>query len=200
MSNLAGAGDGKSGPPLTSPLWEEQTLKKYTVLLIACFLIIVGCYESQVALSSHPVSKIDARLVNYWESVGKEKDANKIKLAIFKFNENEYLLNWKEGEQETIFARGFVSKIEDVKILNIQGIKSLDEKEKTYIFFRYEINEQGNLKVSIISDENSLLKDKKFKKPKEFRSFIIKNIHFKGLFGKTIEFKTIKEFKIEITL
>jgi hypothetical protein len=176
-------------------------MKKYGFLAFVglFFLSMTGCYESKVPLSSTPTLNIDTKLVNYWISIPKEKNDDEIKLAIFKFNEMEYFISWKEGaNQETIMARGFISDIENVRILNIQDIKSIDNNDRTYLFFNYIIDEKGILTAKILSNENPLLKNKKFNTPEEFQSFIKKNIKNKELFSDPIEFKPTDKFDIEI--
>jgi len=180
---------------------EGIIMKKYgfVALVGLFFLSMIGCYESKVPLSSTPTLNIDTKLVNYWISIPKEKDDDEIKLAIFKFNEKEYFISWKEGaNQETIMARGFISDIENVKILNIQGIKTIDNNDRTYLFFNYIIDEKGILTAKILSNENPLLKNKEFNAPEEFRSFIKKNIKNKELFSDPVEFKPTDKFDIEI--
>ena len=111
----------------------------------------------------------------------------------------EYFISWKEGaNKETIMARGFISDIANVKILNIQNIKTIDNNDRTYLFFHYIIDEKGILTAKILSNENPLLKNKEFNTPEEFQSFIKKNIKNKELFSDPIEFKPTDKFDIEI--
>ena len=175
-------------------------MKRHLSIIGTIFFLLctIGCYESEVPLSSNPSPKIDLKLVNYWGSIPKDKNETKYKLAIFKFNENEYLISWRENQGETQITRGFITIIDNLKILNIQNIGTLDKKDRTYFFFKYMINDEGILKVQILSDENLLLKDKKFSSPEEFKKFIQKNINHKKLFGEAVEFKPIEKFDIEI--
>ena len=118
---------------------------------------------------------------------------------LWKFNENEYLVAWKEGDDDdTVITRGFTTKINNTNIINLQGIKSLEKKDRTYIFSKYDFNEKGNLVVNILSDDYAKLKDKKFESSKEFQDFVQKNIVEKGLFGDRIEFKPTNEISVEI--
>lgn len=121
-----------------------------------------------------------------------------IPLLLRKFNENEYLVAWKEGEDGTVIARGFNTKINNTNIINLQNIESLEKNERTYVFFKYEFNEKGNLIVNILSDDYANLNGKKFKSSKDFNDFVQKNISQKGLFGDSIEFKPIKEISFGI--
>jgi len=62
----------------------------------------------------------------------------------------------------------------------------MDKKERTYVFFKYGLNEKGDLIVSILSDDFVGLKGKKFKRSKELNDFVRRNISQNGLFGDSI--------------
>lgn len=165
---------------------------------VVLWVILNGCYESQIPLSSSQASKIDIKLVNYWVSIPKKPGDSKILLAIFKFNENEYLITWKESNGDTMLTRGFITDIGNTRILNIQNIRTLDKKDRTFVFFKYQFDNRGNLLARILSDDNSLLKDRTFKSPEEFYAFIKKNLDNEKLFGEIVEFKRGGKFDIEI--
>ena len=169
--------------------------KTFLLIAVICiFSILTGCFESKVPLSSSQSSRIDEKLVNYWISIPKEKNENKISLAIFKFNENEHLVIGREGkENETIITRGFITKIKNTKIINLQNIKSLEKSERTYVFFKYDFNARGNLLARILSADSPLLKNKEFKNSEAFYAFMEKNIEKEGLFDTSIEFKLTNE-------
>ncbi len=171
----------------------------YLLIILFMFLFITGCFESEVPLSG-PSSKVDKNLINYWESIPTKDNSKKILLAVFKFSESEYLFNWaEEGIDETIIARGFTTEIKKIKIINVQNIKTLDIKEKTYHFFKYAFNKDGILIVSILSENSPLLKNRTFKSSETFLSFIKANIESKGLFDNTIEFRPAGKLNINIS-
>ena len=176
-------------------------MRKPAFFIIAIFFVSIfaGCYESPIPLSSSRSAVIDEKLAGYWLSVPEAKDEKKIFLAVFKFNENEYLVSWREGEDDTILARGFITKIDNTNIMNVQNIKSLEKDDRTYVFFKYDFTGHDNLRVRILSGETSLLKNKKFKSSKEFYSYIKKNLGNDELFGKTVMFKPAKKISLEIT-
>ena len=167
------------------------------LLAISCFFTY-GCYESEFPLSAASSAIIDTQLVDYWVSIPKKDDNNKVRLVIFKFNDHEYLINWKEGNNETLITRGFITEIDDVKIINVQNIKDIDEKERTFVFFKYSIADNGILRTQIISGTSDLLKGRKFDSSEEFAGFIKKNINNKDLFGSEVEFIALEKFKVEI--
>lgn len=164
----------------------------FSVLISILFLS--GCYESEVPLSESLSSKVDARLIGSWISIPENSNDKSISLLIQKFNENEYLVVCKEGENhETVFARGFSTRINNTNIINLQNIETLEKEDRTYVFFKYDFNVKGNLVVNILSDDYADLKRMKFKSSKDFNDFVQKNISQKGLFDDDIEFKPTKD-------
>ena len=171
-----------------------------SVILIH-MLFLGGCYESEIPLFKKPSSRVDTRLIRSWISIPDKNKEEAISLLLRKFNENEYLVSWREGEDDkTVIARGFDTKIENTNIINLQNIRSLEEKERTYVFFKYDFDEKGNLVVNMLSDDYADLKDKIFKSPRDFRRFVRENISQEGLFGNSIVFKPAKDIDFEIIL
>ena len=167
--------------------------------ILCAFLTLAGCFESKFPLSSSQSSSIDEKLVNYWISMPKGENQDKIALAIFTFNENEHLVSWKEGEEnEMIITRGFITKIKKRKIINLQNIKSSEKKDRTYVFFKYDFNDKGNLLAYILLDDSSLLKNKDFKSSEDFYAFMEKNIEKDELFDKPIEFRPINKIDFKM--
>jgi hypothetical protein len=172
----------------------------FAFLVLIPIFFLSGCYESEVPLSESPSSKVDTRLIGSWISIPNDNKEKGIALLLQKFNENEYLVAWREGNyEETIIARGFNTKINNTNIINVQGIDSLDINKRTYIFFKYDFNEKGNVVANLLSDDYPRLKGKKFKSSKDFYNFVQKNISQKGLFGNSIEFKETKEISFVIS-
>jgi len=171
----------------------------YLFLLFIPILLLSGCYESEIPLSEGPVSEINTRLINSWKSIPDEPTEDIISLMVWKFNDNEYLLSWKESmDDEAIIARGFDTRINETNMINLQDIKSFEENDRVYVFFKYLFNEKGNLLVNILSNDYHKLKGKKFRSSKEFHDFIQENIEDEGLFGDSIEFESTDELNFEI--
>lgn len=176
-------------------------MRKLSVVLLILFpiLFLYGCYESQVPLSETPSLIVDSKLIRNWINIPKNKNEKDLSLLLRKFNEEEYLVAWKRGEDdETVIARGFNSKINNTNIINLQGIDTLENKDRTFVFFKYDFNEKGNLVINMLSNDYANLKGKKFKSSKEFADFVQKNISQIGLFDDSIEFKPTKEISFEI--
>jgi hypothetical protein len=176
-------------------------IQSVAFLVLISILFLCGCYESEVPLSKNPSSKVDPRLIGSWIRIPKNDNEKGISLLLINFNDNEYLIAWKEdGDNETVIARGFNTKIYNTNIINLQNIVPIDKNDRTYVFSKYEFNAKGNLVVNIISDDFADLKGKKFMSSKEFNDFIKQNIYKDGLFGDSIEFQPTKEINFGINL
>ena len=71
-------------------------------------------------------------MANFWVSIPNDNREKGIFLLLRKFNENEYIVAWKEGEDnETVIARGFSTKINNTTLINLQNIKSLEKNDRT---------------------------------------------------------------------
>ena len=166
---------------------------KFAFLLLIPILFLIGCYESEVPLSEQPSLKVDNRLIGSWISIPKDSKEKPIALLLQKFNENEYLVVWREGDYDPIrMARGFNTKINNTNIINLQNIELIEANKRTYLFIKYDFNEKGNLIINFISDNYPGLKGKKFKTSEAFNNFVRKNISKEGFFEEIIEFKAVK--------
>jgi hypothetical protein len=161
--------------------------------LISIFLLY-GCYESAVPLQEKPSLRVDTRLIGNWISISNDKKEETIFLILRKFSAHEYLVAWKEKkDRHAVIARGYSSRVANIDIINLQNIDSLDDKDRTFVFFKYRIAGNGNLVANILSNDYPGLKDKKFRSPEKFRTFIKNNLSQKDLFGEDIVFKATKE-------
>lgn len=173
---------------------------KSTFLFLIPALFLIGCYESEVPLSETPSLKVDNRLIGSWISIPGDSNEKTIELLLHKFNENEYLAAWKEGDyDEVVLARGFTTRIKNINIINLQGIESIEANKRTFIFIKYGFNDQGNLITNLISDDYPGLKGNKFKTSEAFNKFVGNNISQEGFFSKIIEFKTANEISFSFS-
>ncbi len=173
------------------------------LLLSSLCLGVLGCYDSAVPLSGDKGTSFDQRLVRNWVQVPEEGKKTEYNLAVYRFHDNDYFVIWsKEGKSKyTVFTRGFITDINGAKFMNIQDITSEEVKDRNYCFFRYEIDEQGNLVVQYIDKDSSLLEDDEFTTSKQLNEFVKKNKDNEKLYNKTkFVFKPAREFDLEIVL
>jgi hypothetical protein len=117
-------------------------------LLIVLPFLLAGCdiYDSGVPLDEPTALSFDDSLLGTWVVVDDDMGGDEAPvLEIRRFNEREYLLEWSEravdpagAPAEPVSAqdraRGYVTVIDDSRILNVQ-----DLDEGTFTFARYAI-------------------------------------------------------------
>lgn len=154
-------------------------------------LLITGCLEIglKVPLSDSSLSKIDKNLIGIWKSIQNEDNDRDISLNLYRFNDNEYLLVWKEtGTQEKL--RCFITNIKDLKFLNMQTIKDIKKNNRRYFFVAYKIKDNGNLLIRNPSDKYF----GNFETSKELYKNVKANIGKEDFFEEDkLEFKHIKK-------
>jgi hypothetical protein len=169
-------------------------------LILVFLLFLGGCYDSPFPLGAAEQSHVDDRLVNGWLEQP-TKAADKPYHVIFhKFNDREYLVGFdNENGRESVLARAFVTTIDGLTVLNLQGIDTLEAKDRTFLFFKYEFTPDGNLRVWIFDGESPLLKDKTFADQAEFTTYITKNINDVTLYGAVREFRPVDDIRLVLT-
>ena len=114
--------------------------------------------------------------------VRQNEEINKKPLSRIKFNEQEYLVEYREydAKDEVVHLRAFTTVIDDIKIVNINEIGGKVE----YTYYKYRI-ESNKLIVAYASDE--FIKTE-FNSPQELSDFFNKNIRNNILFEPEITF------------
>ena len=166
------------------------------ILLFIAVFSLTGCFVSKVPISSSKESNFDEKLIGNWIGKNMDADDDLCKLVILKFNSNEYFISWQVGDDVAALARGYITELDDIRIINTQNIKG--NVDRIFIFFKYFFSENGNLLVSILNGMNPLLQNKTFNISEEFHSFLKENIDDKRLFKKVYEF--FKHNKVKISL
>jgi hypothetical protein len=181
----------------------EKFIKLASLFLVCIFLS--GCYASQIPLSNYKDSTIDDRIINRWVLVTERGVDYKIKLAVLRFNDNEYFICWKDTRINdtgyvTTLARGFTTEMGKINIMNVQFLSDTKKENEIvpYFFFKYSFNEKGNLLINLLPEE--FFKDEKFETSKQLYEFIERNIDNRDLFDDDapIEFEPADIFGIEI--
>jgi hypothetical protein len=174
--------------------------KKSAAFILSCLIFISGCYESKFPLSSSEKSHINQQLINGWQEQPKKIVNMPYRVIICKFNDHEYLILFDNDPQShATMARGFTTTIDNIPIMNMQGIESLDPKDRTFLFFKYAVTANGNLRTWMLDADSPLLKDRTFSTQAEFYVFIKKNIHNEKLYSPVREFKPVENLKLGLS-
>jgi hypothetical protein len=117
-----------------------------------------GCYESPFPLASSDREGIDARLLGSWIEAAAPRNDTPYRVVIHPFNDHEYLIAFTDSPGgKAILARGFITTMDGVAIINLQGIDSLKPTDRTFLFFKYRITAQGDLETWMIDHDSKLL-------------------------------------------
>ena len=157
-----------------------------------------GCYESKYPLSSADTSRIDERLLKGWVEQAQNPGDKPYRVAISKFSDREYFVAFCNDNGTATIARAFTTMIDNVPVLNMQGIESEKPEDRTFVFFKYAFSPDGSLQTWMISSDSPLLEKKKFSSQAAFAAYIKKHIHDKRLFGEMQRFKPVDGMHLKL--
>ncbi|MBN2107015.1 MAG: hypothetical protein JW832_06275 [Deltaproteobacteria bacterium] len=166
-----------------------MTFGRIVFSLLSVCMLCTGCYESKYPLSSSDASRIDSRLLKCWLEEPHSPGDRPYRVEICKFNEREYFVAFSNDNGTATIARAFTSMIDNVPVLNMQGIETADPHDRTFVFFKYSFAPDGALQTWMISSDSPLLEKKTFSSQASFGAYIKKHIHDKLLFGDMQRFK-----------
>ncbi len=170
---------------------------KHAALVLV--VILAGCYESKIPITNDLGARIDPQLVGSWKSVKTKTNVSEYLLVIYKLNEREHLMSWRDSDDnETVITRGFISRFNTVSILNLQNVKSMDDDRRKYMFFKYKIDNE-TLVVAMLSEDYGDLRGREFTSETEFQAYIQKHLAQKDLFEDVVEFKRDEGARLEIS-
>ena len=161
-------------------------------LILTVFLLLAGCYDSEVPMA--PVNKavFDAKLIGKWKAIDLEDDAA-AKMVVLNFNDREYFIKhtlWEKKDwsirSEVYPCRAYTIMVDGASFCNVQYIFSNEKDKRVFMFFRYSFTKDGILTWQWVSNE--LIK-KKIKSSKDLYKFIKKNMNNEKLYGKPLKFK-----------
>lgn len=163
-------------------------------LVLTIFLLLAGCYDSEVPMAPVKDAVFDTKLIGRWKAIDLENDTA-AKMVILKFNDREYFVKHKVWEKkdwsvsaEVYLCRAYTIMVDDVAFCNVQYISSNEKDKRPFMFFRYSFSKDGILTWQWVS--NDLIK-KKIKTSKGLYEFIKKNKNNEKLYGKPLKFKKL---------
>ena len=109
---------------------------RYLLLIALAGLLIVGCFDTTVALDEHPEkAKVDRSLVGDW-SFPARGDEKAVTLLVRNLDDKQYYLEWQiEGEKPLRMA-GFVSAIKDASFAQVRQITDDGEIPEKHLILR----------------------------------------------------------------
>jgi hypothetical protein len=176
-----------------------MTPRAQVFILAAVCQLFSGCYESKYPLSSADTSRIDERLLKGWVEQPQNPGDKPYRVEICRFSEKEYFVAFSNDNGTATIARAFTTMINNVPVLNMQGIESADPKDRTFVFFKYDFAPDGTLQTWMISSDSPLLDKRAFPSRAAFGAYIKKHIHDKRLFGEMQRFKPVDGMHLKLS-
>ncbi len=154
-------------------------------LVFIAAIFVSSCYESTYPLAPLTNSRIDPALLGTWEQLGEDKS---VKLLILQFNEQEYYVRWQAGDDgDIIRCRGYTVQINGTPFMNLQNINPDGAEERTFVFFRYSLEDKQTLKAQMLSDR--LFDDVTISSSTELREFVAGNLGNDKLYEDQLTFR-----------
>jgi hypothetical protein len=149
------------------------------VLLVLC--LAAGCpLTSEFPLGDSKGAPMDERLLGKWVESGSKKSPRGT-IAIYRFNESEYYLEVVEPEDKgTSRYRGFLTAVDNVRILNVQELHDKASEGK-YRFVKISLSPDNVLALSTIED--NLLSGRKISSRNDLLSYVRNNMNDPKLFS-----------------
>ena len=134
------------------------------LIVLACVLqtaVLSSCYQSPEPLSK-PGLVLDHTLLGVWDcssdvkEEADQKSSEKIAMAIYQFDDFQYYIEWREGEDHVTRYRAFPSLIDKSILVNIQN---MTESDKQWTFVRYHVDQTNRLSVGLVNKDAVSAKD-----------------------------------------
>jgi hypothetical protein len=122
------------------------------VLLVAMIVATASCYDSDSPLGPPEGGEIDSGLVGEWQCRPADpKVEGKATLSIRAFDERQYYVEWRDGEDLSRY-RAYSTQVGDVVLVNLEDL-SAKLSSPDWVFVRYGLKEKGRLALSIVRED-----------------------------------------------
>jgi len=156
--------------------------------------VMGGCYESKVPLGDSHESKVEPELLGDWSG---KFDSDTVRVVVRKFSEHEYFITFAFGDDDAVLTRAYATEIEGARLMNFQNIDSAKAKERTFVFARYELTDDGAITVRFLN-KKPLLEGRRFESPKAFRQFVKEHLEDEKLYTKPVRLHKAKDLAVKI--
>jgi hypothetical protein len=125
------------------------------MMLMALFVPLWSCYESDFPLGPSAAGTIDPRLLGTWRCVQGDAGQNKsFLITVVPFDEEQYCIDVTMEGEKTIHYRAYSSSVKNTTLLNVQELKHKTEPSaQKWFFVRYTLLKQSILQVEIVKDK-----------------------------------------------
>lgn len=165
--------------------------------------VLGGCYESKVPLGDSHESKIEPELLGDWSGqvVTKGGDVSvrsePVRVVVRRLNEHEYFISFAFGGKPAALTRAYSVEIDGVRFMNFQNIDAVEEKERVFVFARYELTEDGEVVVRFVN-KKPLLEGRRFESSDAFRKFVKEHLDDEELYTPSTRLKRVEGLEVKI--
>jgi hypothetical protein len=125
------------------------------VMLMALFVPLWGCYESDFPLGPSAAGTIDPGLLGAWRCVQGDPGQNKsFLITAVRFDDKQYYIGVTMEGEKPIHYRAYSSSVKNTTLLNVQELKPKTEPPaQKWFFVRYTFLKQSILQVEIVKEK-----------------------------------------------
>jgi hypothetical protein len=124
-------------------------------MLMALFVPLWGCYESDFPLGASATGTIDPGLLGAWRCVQGDPGQNKsFLITAVRFDDKQYYIGVTMEGEKPIHYRAYSSSVKNTTLLNVQELKHKTEPPaQKWFFVRYTLLKQNILQVEIVKEK-----------------------------------------------
>jgi len=125
------------------------------MILMALFVPLWGCYESDFPLGPSAAGTIDLKLLGTWRCVQGDAGQNKsFLITVVPFDEKQYCIDVAMEGEEPIHYRAYSFSVRNTPLLNVQELKpKIEPSGQKWFFVRYTLLKQSILQIEIVRDK-----------------------------------------------
>ena len=162
-----------------------------SVLFLA--LMWTGC-GSEVPIQDSADAVVVNDLVGQWQLIAPESEEGQ--MLVLKFDEHAYYVELREPgsepfDKDTVRLRAYITEVDGKAFINAQNIDALDEGDRTYFFYIYNLDPNGLLTITELQDVDDQKIDK-FETSEALRAFVRQNLDNDALYGESMTLMKVK--------
>ena len=166
----------------------------FALPLVFMALMGIGC-GSMVPISDAAEAVFMNDLVGQWQLIVPEGEDGQ--MLVLKFDEHTYYIELRQAgtepfDEDTIRLRAYITEVDGKAFINAQNIDALDEEDRVYFFYTYDIGPDGLLTFTELQDVGDQKIDK-FETSEALRTFIRQNLDNEALYGESTTLIKVKE-------
>ncbi len=162
--------------------------KFFGLSMVVMALFWIGC-GSQVPIQDSAEAVFVPELVGTWHIVP-EPGGEPGEMMVLNFNDREYYVELRERadgspEADTLRLRAYITRINGTAFINAQPIDSMDDDERLFFFYAYDLSPDDVLTLTELRDMSGRDLDG-FETSQALYMFIRQNLHNEDFYGASM--------------